>query len=170
VRAVVANERKTLPKPRSCAAIIAAESAFPNLCSATANTHMREDLANTTTDCQGPDLMNFPVVQQRVRAGCSHRQWLMRRVDGEKRRQLDYRDVAAIIGPAIERGFSRPNNLAAWKEEPGPVPFCEKPLQYTACRSHTGHQKKKLPKQTRPNTARYDAMGQAPPPPNDAPN
>ena len=42
---MVANERKTLPKPRSCAAIIAAESAFPNLCSVTANTHVRKDLA-----------------------------------------------------------------------------------------------------------------------------
>ena len=45
VSAVVDNERKTLPKPRSCAATIAAESAFPNLCSATVNTHMRKDLA-----------------------------------------------------------------------------------------------------------------------------
>jgi len=45
VSAVVDNERKTVPKPRSCAAIIAAESAFPNLCSATVNTHIRKDLA-----------------------------------------------------------------------------------------------------------------------------
>jgi hypothetical protein len=45
VSAVVASERKALPKPRSCAAIITAESAFPNLCSATANTHTRKDLA-----------------------------------------------------------------------------------------------------------------------------
>jgi hypothetical protein len=45
VSAVVASERKAFPKPRSCAAIIAAESAFPNHCSATANTHTRKDLA-----------------------------------------------------------------------------------------------------------------------------
>ena len=105
---------------------------------------------NTTTDCQGPDLVNFPVVQQRVRAECSHRQRLMRRMDGEKRRQLDYRDVVAIIGPAIERGFSRSNNLAAW-EESGLVPFCEKPL----CADHTQATKGKVVKK---NTLNYDVL------------
>ena len=82
---------------------------------------------NTTTDCQGPDLVNFPVVQQRVRAECSHRQRVIRRMDNDKRRPLDCKGTIAIIGPAIERGFSRAKNLAAW-EESGLVPFGEKPL------------------------------------------
>ena len=71
-------------------------------------------------------------------------------MDGEKRRQLDYRDVVAIIGPAIERGFSRSNNLAAW-EESGLAPFCEKPL----CADHTQATKGKVVKKNTPN---YDVL------------
>jgi hypothetical protein len=83
---------------------------------------------NTTTDCQGPDLVNNPVLQQKVRTGCSpHRQRMIRRMDSKCRRDLDYRDVVAMLGPAILRGFSRPNNLSAW-EGSGLVPFGEKPL------------------------------------------
>ena len=105
---------------------------------------------NTTTDCQGPDLVNFPVVQQRVRAECSHRQRLIRRMDGQKRRPLDYRDVVAIIGPAIQRGFSRSNNLAAW-EESGLVPFSEKPLYADHIQATKGKVVKK-------NTLNYDVL------------
>jgi hypothetical protein len=105
---------------------------------------------NTTTDCQGPDLVNFPVVQQRVRAGCSHRQRMVRRLNSEKRRALDYRDIVAVVGPAIEKGFSRPNNLAAW-EESGLCPFGEKPLFADHIQATKGKTVKK-------NTLNYDVL------------
>jgi hypothetical protein len=43
---------------------------------------------NTTSDVQGPDLVNFPFVQQIVRSQCSKRQRVIRRLDGQEQRQL----------------------------------------------------------------------------------
>jgi hypothetical protein len=71
-------------------------------------------------------------------------------MDGAKRRQLDYRDVVAIVGPAIEKGFSRANNLAAWGES-GLVPFCERPLYADHIQATKGKVVKK-------NTLNYDVL------------
>ena len=71
-------------------------------------------------------------------------------MDNDKRRPLDCKDMIAIIGPAIERGFSRANNLAAW-EESGLVPFGEKPLYAEHIQATKGKTVKK-------NTLNYDVL------------
>ena len=73
-------------------------------------------------------------------------------IPGQKRRALDYRGIVAVIviGPAIEKGFSRNNNVSAW-EESGLVPFCERPLFADHIQATKGKTVKK-------NTLNYDVL------------
>jgi hypothetical protein len=82
---------------------------------------------NTTTDMQGQDLVNFPVVQQAIRSAVAARQRLIRRLPNDLRRPLDYRDMVAVLTPALQKGFSRENCLASFAEA-GLSPFTRLPL------------------------------------------
>jgi len=106
---------------------------------------------NTTTDCQGQDLVSFPVVQQHVRAQCANRQRMIRRMGPKYQRPLDARDMVAIVAPAIERGFTRANNMAAWSEA-GLSPFSEAP------KFQPHIQATKSRKVVKKNTLNYEAL------------
>jgi hypothetical protein len=76
---------------------------------------------------QGQDLVNFPVVQQAIRAAVADRQRLIRRLHQEERRPLDYRDMVAVLAPALQKGFTRENCFASFAES-GLSPFTRRPL------------------------------------------
>jgi hypothetical protein len=73
----------------------------------------------------------------------------------EKRRPLDCRDVIAVVGPAIEKGFSRANIISSWSEA-GLCPFNEKAKYQPHIQATKGKSVKK-------NTLNYDALDHSKP-------
>ncbi len=105
---------------------------------------------NTTTDMQGQDLVNFPVVQQAIRSAIAERQRLIRRLPQHLRRPLDYRDMVSVLTPAIQKGFSRSNCYASFAEA-GLSPFTRLPLKSSHILQTKGHSVKK-------QTLNYEAI------------
>ena len=75
---------------------------------------------------------------------------MIRRLPSEKRRALDYRDTIAIIGPAIQKGFTRNVNLSAWAES-GLCPFTEMP-------KYADHTQATKGKSVKKNTLNYEVL------------
>ena len=82
---------------------------------------------NTSSDTQGEDLVTYGIMQPLVRENIAKRmRFLKMRV--KVNRELDGRDVVAIMAPTMLKAQTAHHNLSAWRVR-GLSPFTRQPLQ-----------------------------------------